>query len=59
MWGKTMNSTDKIFKDRLLQKYLHKFDRGNIDNFDEKFRIMKRWHNASAEQHLDPGFSET
>ncbi len=48
-----MNSTDKIFKDRLIQKYLGKFTKDNISNFDEKFRIMKRWYNASAEQYLD------
>ncbi len=48
-----MNSTDKIFKDRLIQKYLSKFTKGNIPNFDEKFKIMKRWHNASAEKYLD------
>lgn len=48
-----MNSTDKIFKDRLIQNYLSKFDRDNIPNFEEKFRIMKRWYNASADQYLD------
>lgn len=48
-----MNSTDKIFKDRLIQNYIKKFTKENIPNFDEKYRIMKRWHNASAEQYLD------
>ena len=48
-----MNSIDKIFKERLLKNYLSKFHRDNISNFDEKFKIMKRWHNASAEQYLD------
>lgn len=48
-----MNSIDKIFKDRLIQNYLKKFTRENVDNFEEKFRIMKRWHNASAEKYLD------
>lgn len=48
-----MNSVDKIFKDRLIENYLSKFSRDNISNFEEKFRIMKRWYNASAEKHLD------
>ena len=49
----SVNSIDKIFKERLLKNYLSKFHRDNISNFDEKFKIMKRWHNASAEQYLD------
>lgn len=48
-----MNSIDKIFKDRLIQKYLSKFSKDDIPNYDEKFKIMKRWYNASAEQYLD------
>lgn len=48
-----MNSTDKIFKERLIQNYLNKFTKEDVPNFDEKFRIMKRWHNASAEKYLD------
>ena len=48
-----MNSADKIFKDRLIKNHLSKFSRDHVPDFDKKYRIMKRWHNASAEQHLD------
>jgi hypothetical protein len=48
-----MNSTDKIFKDKLIESYLSKFTRGNIPDYEEKFKIMKRWHNASADKYLD------
>lgn len=48
-----MNSIDKIFKDRLIQNYLSKFSRDDIPNYNEKFKIMQRWHNASSEQYLD------
>ncbi len=48
-----MNSANKIFKDRLIKNHLSKFSRDNVPGFVEKYRIMKRWHNASAEQYLD------
>lgn len=48
-----MNSTPQIFKDRLIKGRLSHFTRDNIPDFDRKFAEIKRWYNATAEQHLD------
>ncbi len=48
-----MNSTPRIFKERLINKRLAHFSRDNIPDFETKFMEAKRWCNATAEKYLD------
>ena len=48
-----MNSTPKIFKDRLVSSRLAHFSRYDVPDFDKKFEEVKKWCNATAEKHLD------
>ena len=48
-----MNSTDKIFKDRLIQNYLSKFTRDNIPDFERKWHKIKLWRKSCVEKNLE------
>ena len=39
-----MNTTAKMFKDRLINKYLSKFSKDNINDFDELVEHMNNIH---------------
>ena len=44
-----MNSRDKIFKEHLIQKYLKKFTRDDIPDFETKWKIIKGWRKSCLE----------
>ena len=48
-----MNSTPRIFKEKLIQNRLAHFTRDSVPDFDAKFREVCLWCNATAEKHLD------
>ena len=48
-----MDSTPYIFKEKLIKSRLEHFTKDSIPNFEEKFKEIVRWYNASAEKYLD------
>ena len=48
-----MNSITKIFKDRLIQNYLSKFSRDNIDDFDRKWKRIQNWRKSCIQGDLE------
>ncbi len=48
-----MSSTPYIFKKKLVEKRLEHFTSDNIPNYDNKLAEIRRWYNATAEEHLD------
>jgi hypothetical protein len=48
-----MNSTAKIFKDRLIEKYLSKFTSDDIVDFPNKWKKIKLWRKSCIEGDLE------
>ena len=48
-----MSSTSKIFKDRLINNYLSKFDKANIPCFDSKWNCILKWRKACIQSDLE------
>lgn len=48
-----MNSTPQIFRSNLINSHLQHFTKDNVPNFEEKFKEIIKWCNATAEKHLD------
>lgn len=47
-----MNSTAKIFKDRLINNYLSKFDKSDIPDFESKWKRILNWRKACIQSDL-------
>lgn len=48
-----MNSTAKIFKDRLIENYLSKFTKENVPDFEGKWKKINLWRKACVEGNLE------
>ena len=48
-----MNTTSKIFKERLIKNRLAHFTRDSVPDYSVKKAEIDRWYNASAEKYLD------
>lgn len=48
-----MNSVAKIFKDSLIKKYLSKFTRDDIKDFDKKWKIIRNWRKSCIQGDLE------
>ncbi len=48
-----MSSIPFIFKNKLVEKRLEHFTSDSIPNYDAKLAEIRRWYNATAEEHLD------
>ena len=48
-----MNSTARIFKDRLIKNRLERFTRENVPEFDDKFRQICGWCKSTTKGDLD------
>ena len=48
-----MNSVAKIFKDNLINRYLEKFTRDDIEDFDKKWNIIRKWRKSCIQGDLE------
>lgn len=48
-----MNSIAKIFKDRLIQNYLSKFSKENIEDFEKKWKRIQNWRKSCIQGDLE------
>lgn len=48
-----MNTRAKIFKDGLVKKYLSKFSRNNISDFERKWKRIQNWRKSCIKGDLE------
>lgn len=48
-----MNTTAKMFKDRLINKYLSKFSKDNINDFERKWKRIQNWRKSCIQGDLE------
>ena len=48
-----MNTIAKIFKDRLVKKYLSKFSKNNISDFERKWKRIQNWRKSCIQGDLE------
>ena len=48
-----MNNRAKIFKDGLVKKYLSKFSRNNISDFERKWKRIQNWRKSCIKGDLE------
>ncbi len=48
-----MNTIPKIFKDRLIKNYMSKFSKDNINDFEQKWKQIKKWRKSCIQGDLE------